>query len=182
VTTPLRLLAPLARCITLGLGSNVGDRRANLKAALGALGEYGVVTRCSSLYESSPVGVVDQSDFLNAVCLVDTALNLGDLLKAAKAIEWTIGRRPGLRWGPRPIDIDLLLAGEETLDTADLVVPHQRLAERAFVLVPLAEIAPSAPHPRLHRTMQALLKALPAEEIAGVRRVVGPEWGEQARR
>lgn len=125
----------------IGLGSNVGDRLENIRTALRLLGERAEVAGVSTVYETEPVGP-PQPHFLNAVCRIETDLSPPDLLAAVKAIEADIGRSPGERWGPREIDLDLLLYGEEETHTDDLVIPHPRLTDRAFVLVPLLEIAP----------------------------------------
>ncbi len=154
----------------LGLGGNLGDREANLRAARERLERGGVaVERCSSLYETEPWGVVDQPHFLNAVCQGRTMLAPMELLALAKRIEGELGRAPTVRYGPRPIDIDILLYGAQVLATPELTVPHPRLAERAFVLVPLAELAPDLPLPGDGRTVRELLEAL--GETEGVRRV-----------
>jgi 2-amino-4-hydroxy-6-hydroxymethyldihydropteridine diphosphokinase len=127
----------------LGLGSNLGDRSENLRRAVALLGARdGVaVVRTSSVYETAPVGP-SQPDFLNAVAEVDTTLSPRDLLEACLGVEEEMGRVRRERWGPRVIDVDLLLYGDERVDEPDLVVPHPRMHERAFVLVPLAELAP----------------------------------------
>ncbi len=127
-----------------GLGGNVGDRLAMLKAAVEAMQsdpEIEVV-RTSSVYETSPVGP-EQPDFLNAVVELDTDLAAAELLARFQAIEVRLGRIRRPRWGPREIDIDLLFYGEETIDEEGITVPHPELGNRAFVLVPLSELAPS---------------------------------------
>jgi 2-amino-4-hydroxy-6-hydroxymethyldihydropteridine diphosphokinase len=126
----------------VGLGSNVGDRLANLRHAVTLLEDTEDidVAAASRVYETNAVGP-PQPDFLNAVIEVRTALSADALLKRLKAVEREIGRSPSERWGPREIDLDLLTYGEASIEDADLVVPHPRMAERAFVLVPLAEIA-----------------------------------------
>ncbi len=130
----------------LGLGSNVGDRRRNLQAAVDALPRHGVrVLASSSVYETEPVGGPPQPDFLNAVVVLETALPARDLLRLAKSLEEAAGREPpeaGNRWGPRPLDIDILMVGDERITEPDLVVPHPRIHQRAFVLAPLADVAP----------------------------------------
>src|SRR5207253_2366745 len=123
----------------LGLGSNMGNRRENLRLALGRLQPLVRVEQVSSLYETAPVGVEEQPPFLNAVARVTTGLRPRALLRLVKSIEDEIGRRPGPVWGPRPIDIDLLLVGDEVIETPDLTLPHPRLGERGFVLLPLYE-------------------------------------------
>ena len=129
----------------LGLGSNLGDRRALLRQAIESL-NWGdvVVTERSSVYETTPVGGPDgQPDFLNQVIAVDTTLDARGLWERCSAVEAALGRSRDheQRWGPRTIDIDLLLFGDEMLLEPDLIVPHPRMNERAFVLIPLAEIA-----------------------------------------
>ncbi|MGH7426459.1 MAG: 2-amino-4-hydroxy-6-hydroxymethyldihydropteridine diphosphokinase [Candidatus Methylomirabilales bacterium] len=153
----------------LGLGSNLGDRMANLRRALRALSALGEVVAVSSVYETDPVGGPLQPDFLNAACEVETALPALDLVSSLKSIELDLGRRPGVRWGPRPIDLDLLLYGPETFEEPELVVPHAELTKRAFVLVPLLEIAPDLELPS-GEPLSAFLEADPL----GVRRVAPP--------
>jgi 2-amino-4-hydroxy-6-hydroxymethyldihydropteridine diphosphokinase len=133
----------------LGLGSNLGDRRALLRQAVDALdwGDVKVVAR-SRIYETTPVGgPADQPDFLNQVIAVDTPLDAHSLWERCSAVEASLGRarEHETRWGPRAIDIDVLLFGDETLHDLDLEIPHPRMGERAFVMVPLAEIAPDLP-------------------------------------
>lgn len=125
----------------LGLGSNLGDRLANLVRAVGALNSHGIeVGRVSSVYETDPVGP-PQPEFLNAVCEISTDLAPRDLLAVLKSIEKEIGRTHSERWGPREIDLDILLYGQTSIDEPGLVVPHPELTKRDFVLVPLLEIA-----------------------------------------
>jgi 2-amino-4-hydroxy-6-hydroxymethyldihydropteridine diphosphokinase len=130
----------------LGLGSNVGDREANLQFAVdGLAGRAGRVVALSPVYETEPVGGPPQPDYLNAVVVVETALSPRDLLGVAKALEAEAGREPpdpDRRWGPRPLDVDVLMVGDERIDEPDLVVPHPRIHQRAFVLAPLADVAP----------------------------------------
>jgi len=130
--------------IFLGLGSNLGDRPANLRAALASLDTLpGTrVVRVSEFRETPPWGVVDQPSFVNAVAEVVSALAPEALLAAVKQIERELGRTPTYRWGPRVIDIDLLLYGDRRLETPALTLPHPAILERAFVWEPLAEIAP----------------------------------------
>jgi 2-amino-4-hydroxy-6-hydroxymethyldihydropteridine diphosphokinase len=130
----------------LGLGSNVGDRRANLQAAVDALPGRGVeVLASSSVYETEPVGqVLDQPDFYNACVRVRTRLEPEELLDACKAVERELGRiAGGVRHGPRPIDVDLLLLGQQSYRSERLSLPHAQVTSRRFVLVPLLELAPS---------------------------------------
>ena len=128
----------------LAFGSNLGDSRAMIERAIAVLGEMEAirVTRVSSFYRTPPWGVEDQPDFINACALVETSYSPEALLAACKDLEKALGREDSARWGPRLIDVDLLWMAGETRDTAILTLPHPRLAERAFVLVPLAEIAP----------------------------------------
>lgn len=128
----------------LGLGSNLGDRAAYLRQAIDALGRLpGTrVVRLSSLYETRPWGLAEQPDYYNLVVEIETSLAAEELLRHALAIEAALGRVRTVRFGPRTIDIDVLLYGDQTHDTPELTVPHPRMLQRAFVLVPLAEIAP----------------------------------------
>ncbi|HNQ81192.1 MAG TPA: 2-amino-4-hydroxy-6-hydroxymethyldihydropteridine diphosphokinase [Candidatus Aminicenantes bacterium] len=154
----------------LGLGGNTGDRFANLEAAVRRLREEGVrIIGRSSIYRTEPVGLRNQPWFLNQALKVETRLSPEQLLKTAKAVEAGMGRKPGRRNGPRPIDIDLLLAGKRNVRTAGLQIPHPRLAERRFVLVPLAEIAPRAVHPVLRKTIRSILRDCP--DASAVRRL-----------
>lgn len=128
----------------VGLGSNLDDPAAHLERALTALAAVPGVVLCkvSSIYRTPPWGETDQPDFLNAVASIDTTLAPQALLDELRRIEAAAGRRREHRWGPRTLDLDLLLYGETTLDTAQLQLPHPRMHERAFVLAPLAELAP----------------------------------------
>jgi len=163
-----------AATVYLGLGANVGDRLANLRLALQRLQTLARLEEVSSLYETQPQGVSDQPLFLNAVCRVSTGLESQALLRFLKNLEWEIGRRPGgQRWGPRPIDLDILLCDDRVVDAPELTVPHPRLAERAFVLVPLCELAPELGHPLLGKTMKELLASVGKK---GVKRIAPRGW------
>lgn len=124
----------------IGIGSNLGERLSNIERAVSALDELGTVLRTSSTYRTQPWGKPDQPWFANAVALVKTQLEPMELLQALQTIERKLGRVRGERWGPRTIDLDLLLYDDLTIDEPELMIPHRRLHERAFVLVPLAEI------------------------------------------
>ncbi len=151
--------------VFLGLGANLGDRAANIQHALAALKEKVTIRRLSSLYETEPVGFLDQPRFLNAVCQGETELAPGDLLHFVKEIEQSLGRRPAPLNHPRPVDIDILLYDELTLDSTELTIPHPRMKERAFVLVPLAEIAPDLRLPSEKATVNQLLAQLSREGV-----------------
>ncbi|MEK7215836.1 MAG: 2-amino-4-hydroxy-6-hydroxymethyldihydropteridine diphosphokinase [Chloroflexota bacterium] len=157
----------------LGLGSNLGDRRAKLRDAVQELRRAGAVSQISSLYETEPVGFSRQPRFLNAVCAVQTALSPHALLRRLKGIERHLGRRPARRYGPRCIDIDILLFGDQSVRTRALTIPHPRLTQRAFVLVPLRELAAGAPD-SMAGTIAPILSAHPGD--GGVVRVEGPWW------
>ena len=126
----------------LSLGSNLGDREANVRKALDLLADRMTLMKVSSLYETAPIGVTDQNDFFNAVALIETDLDPTDLLDAILDIEKIVGRVRNLRWGPRVIDIDILLYDDVEISTLELTIPHPEMMNRAFVLIPLAEIAP----------------------------------------
>ena len=150
----------------VGLGSNLGDREAQIRMALDELAKLpGTrVSRASSLYDSEPVGEVEQPNFLNAVAQLDTELTARQLLWNLLLIERRLGRVRSARWGPRSIDLDLLMFGELVVEEPDLQVPHPELANRSFVLVPLVEIDPLLVHPVTGHTMLhhlSLLKTRP---------------------
>lgn len=130
--------------IGVGLGSNIGDRPANILRALALLEERNVltITAVSPIYRTLPWGFLEQDVFANACALAKTSLDPVKLLAEIKAVETDMGRIETIRWGPRLIDIDILFYGEHALETPDLVLPHKEIFNRAFVLVPLAEIAP----------------------------------------
>lgn len=153
------------QAIYLGLGTNLGDRAANLQAAVIGLAKELVITAVSPLYQTAPWGVTDQPDFINMCLAAETELSPIELLTFIKDLEVEIGRLPSKRWGPRLIDIDLLFYANQILETENLKIPHPELAERAFVLCPLADIAPNFVHPVLRQTIAALAAKVGDEGI-----------------
>ena len=146
--------------VYLGLGSNLGDREANLVMALDLLSQRLRIKSVSSVYQTDPLGNVEQPRFLNQVCGAETTLSPKELLMLSKGIERKLGRRLFKPSAPRPMDIDILIYGDKVIDTPELVIPHPRLMERAFVLIPLAEIAPQLQHPVTGATIKELRESL----------------------
>ena len=145
--------------VFIGFGSNLGDRCALINQALQALSDLPTTSlkKLSSLYETAPVGYLEQGAFLNGVILIKSSLAASGLLEQLLAIENSLGRVRKERWGPRTIDLDILFYGDQVLDEVDLIVPHPELDKRIFVLEPLHEIAPAWRHPRLGGTISELL-------------------------
>ena len=159
--------------VFIGLGSNLGDRRGTLRQAVRCLRERLGPGRLSSLYESAPQGWSEQDFFFNAVFLGEATAEPAELAGYLQSLEVQAGRQTGFRNGPRPLDLDLLVYGERQIQTPELVVPHPRLAERAFVLRPLWELAPELSLPE--GSLSELLLALGFTE--DLRRIAGPTWG-----
>jgi 2-amino-4-hydroxy-6-hydroxymethyldihydropteridine diphosphokinase len=154
------------KTVYLGLGSNIGDREANLREALERLEAAGIrVVRQSSLYETEPQDLRDQPWFLNAVVEVETDLFPLQLLACIRNVEREMGRRRLTPKGPRNIDIDILFYGRSVIETADLQVPHPRIAQRRFVLEPLSEIAPELRHPVSGKTARDMLAAVEPQRV-----------------
>jgi 2-amino-4-hydroxy-6-hydroxymethyldihydropteridine diphosphokinase len=150
-----------AQIAYLSLGSNVGDRAAQLHDAIARLAAAGRVAAISSFYETEPVEFTDQPWFLNCAVALETRISPRELMKTLLAIEQEMGRRRTQQKGPRTIDIDILLYGDEVVDSPEVRIPHPAMQERRFVLQPLAEIAPGARHPALKKTVGELLAELP---------------------
>lgn len=151
----------MRKVVYLSLGSNVGDRAANLNAAIDRIASLGKVIAVSSFYETEPVEFSAQPWFLNCAVALDTEKMPRQLLAAIFDIEKTMGRRRVQKKGPRTLDIDILLFGNSTIKTKGLTIPHPAMHERRFVLAPLAEIAPEARHPVFKRTVSELRDLLP---------------------
>ncbi|MFT5196017.1 MAG: 2-amino-4-hydroxy-6-hydroxymethyldihydropteridine diphosphokinase [Cellvibrionaceae bacterium] len=157
------------RPIYLSIGTNLGKRTENLSAALAGLKWFMKIKKISAVYETAPWGPVqDQPSFYNMCVCGETELEPLEFLDKSKGLEAEIGRLDGLRWGPRLIDIDLLFYGDVQLVMERLIIPHKEVTGRAFVLTPLAEIAPDLLHPTLNKSIQTLKGELPPAEIETV--------------
>jgi 2-amino-4-hydroxy-6-hydroxymethyldihydropteridine diphosphokinase len=159
----------MPKSVYLSLGSNVGDREAQLRDAQARLGSAGRVAAVSSFYETEPVEFTQQPWFLNCAIALETSKTAQQLMTTILAIEEEMGRRRVQKKGPRSIDIDILIFDNTIMDSKDLTIPHPAMHQRRFVLEPLAEIAPEVLHPVFQKTIRQLLEALPAGQA--VRRI-----------
>lgn len=164
--------------VYLSLGSNVGDRGANLREAITRLKSAGRVVSVSWFYETEPVEVTNQSWFLNCAIEVETTKMPKELMAEVLAIEQEMGRRRTRNKGPRIIDIDILLFGNAVAESPELTIPHPAMHERRFVLEPLTEIAPGARHPVLNKTAREMLDALPTGQR--VRKIATNDAGKES--
>jgi 2-amino-4-hydroxy-6-hydroxymethyldihydropteridine diphosphokinase len=151
--------------VYLALGTNLGDRSANLQAAVAALPRMLNIERISPIYETPPWGLIEQPMFLNLVIEGRTSLDPRELLDGLKNLETQLGRVAGPRWGPRKIDLDILFFDDLVIDLPGMTIPHPHLHERVFVLVPLVDIAPGLCHPVLHKTVSEILGLLDATGV-----------------
>ena len=153
----------------LSIGSNIGNRLEIFQKALQLLDEYNEISieELSSIYETDPVGYTDQACFLNAVLKISTSLQSEELLQTCLFIESKLGRKREIRWGPRTLDLDILLYNQENIETESLIVPHPRMQERAFVIIPLMELDPNIKLPNVNAALDDILNQIPDKE--GVR-------------
>ena len=152
--------------VYIGVGSNLGDKVGNCRRAIEAIVSDGRnrIVQCSPLYQTEPVGKKDQDWFVNGVFAMETSMEPGDLLDFLLTAEKRMGRVRRERWGPRVIDLDILIFGQRVIDEGGFQIPHPRLHERGFVLTPLRDIAPDLVHPLLGKTISQILAELPGEE------------------
>ena len=146
--------------VFIGLGSNLGNRTENCLKAIELLSDFTIIKSVSSFYETDPVGNEDQPKFINAVAKVSTLLSPLNLLTSLKTIEKQLGREKNERWGPRTIDLDILIYEDFVLESQELTIPHKELLNRRFVLEPLCEIEPWLEHPVEKKTLSTILKGL----------------------
>lgn len=153
----------------LSIGSNMGDRLESLRKAIQLLDKSDQikVELVSSIYETDPIGYIDQACFLNAVIKISTSLQPEELLQACLRIELKLGRKREIRWGPRTLDLDILLYNQENIETESLLVPHPRMQERAFVIIPLMELDPDIKLPNVNASLDDIVEQIPDKE--GVR-------------
>jgi 2-amino-4-hydroxy-6-hydroxymethyldihydropteridine diphosphokinase len=155
--------------VYLGLGTNVGQRRQNLERAVAGLGEVMEITAVSPIYQTPPWGLTDQPDFLNLCLQAATSLSPFDLLHFTQELEKELGREKTVRWGPRLIDIDILFYDDEISHSEELTIPHPQIAQRAFVLVPLADIAPDLVHPQTGQTVREMVAQVDTSGVVAIR-------------
>ncbi len=155
----------MAHTIFLCLGTNMGDRVRHLQDAIDSLPPAVTVVQLSSIYETKPVGYTEQKEFLNQVLKAESGLPPFELLNHVKIIETKMGRTPTFRFGPRPIDLDILFYDDLVLETPKLTIPHPRLPDRAFALVPMVEIAPDWVHPVMQKTVREMLESISQEDV-----------------
>jgi 2-amino-4-hydroxy-6-hydroxymethyldihydropteridine diphosphokinase len=170
----------MTKCF-IALGTNIEPRHTHLQEAqdLLAAGERITIVKKSAIYETAPVGYLDQADFLNMVIEIETDLPAIRLLDVCQEIEQDLGRKRTVRFGPRTIDLDILLYNQENRQTERLTIPHPRMQARAFVLVPLAEIAPDINIPVWNQTAQVLLNNIPESEMKDVKQWTPKESAEE---
>ncbi|MBU5595522.1 2-amino-4-hydroxy-6-hydroxymethyldihydropteridine diphosphokinase [Amphibacillus sp. MSJ-3] len=165
----------------IALGSNISIRENYLEQALEALSRYDLITikKRSSIYETDPVGYEQQEKFLNQVVEIDTSYSALELLEVCQLIEAELGREREIRWGPRTIDLDILLYNQENIIEDKLIIPHLRMHERAFVLVPLVELDPNIVIPTINRTVHEQLSLIPKQEKRGVVKWIKRDGAEE---
>ncbi|AIF42016.1 2-amino-4-hydroxy-6-hydroxymethyldihydropteridine diphosphokinase [Virgibacillus sp. SK37] len=167
--------------VYIALGTNIEPREVHLSKAIELLSNHSSITvhKKSSIYETAPVGYTDQGDFLNMVLEAYTTLSPIELLDFCQGIEQELGRKREIRFGPRTIDLDILLYNQENRKMERLIIPHPRLHERAFVLVPLKEIAPNVKIPKQDKVVTDLIDQLPRQDMKDVVKWTGKDWEEE---